>query len=162
MSQFSGKCDVYDILSDATEEHLRNSDFYIRTSDGREHHLEINNQKDLAKYYPYLTGCMYGSKDRHVVFLSTQSFIDSEEEEFINWAKDDLLKYYRKCKRTKIPYKVKEALEAARFGWNGYADYEIELAKRIEALYKQRCGEFKQQHHLNFGVYYSPKFSWVA
>ena len=32
----------------------------------------------------------------------------------------------------------------------------MELAKRIESLYKQRCGEFKKQHHLNFGVYYSP------
>ena len=41
-------------------------------------------------------------------------------------------------------------------------EHGMELAKRIEALYKQRCGEFKQQHHLNFGVYYSPKFSWVA
>ena len=30
------------------------------------------------------------------------------------------------------------------------------LAKRIEALFKQRCAEFKQQEHLNFGVYYTP------
>ena len=30
------------------------------------------------------------------------------------------------------------------------------LAKEIEALFKQRCAEFKQEYHLNFGVYYSP------
>ena len=30
------------------------------------------------------------------------------------------------------------------------------LAKRIEQLFKDRCAEFKQQYHLNFGVYYTP------
>ena len=38
----------------------------------------------------------------------------------------------------------------------------MELAKRIEQLFKDRCAEFKQQYRLNFGVYYTPKFSWVA
>lgn len=38
----------------------------------------------------------------------------------------------------------------------------MELAKRIEQLFKTRCAEFKEQEHLNFGVYYTPKFSWVA
>ena len=32
----------------------------------------------------------------------------------------------------------------------------MELAKQIEQLFKDRCAEFKQQCHLNFGVYYSP------
>lgn len=32
----------------------------------------------------------------------------------------------------------------------------MELAKRIEQLFKDRCAEFKEQEHLNFGVYYSP------
>lgn len=30
------------------------------------------------------------------------------------------------------------------------------LAKRIEALFKMRCAEFKKDKHLNFGVYYTP------
>jgi len=30
------------------------------------------------------------------------------------------------------------------------------LAKRIEQLYKDRCAQFKQEEHLNFGVYYTP------
>lgn len=38
----------------------------------------------------------------------------------------------------------------------------MELAKRIEQLFKDRCAEFKQQYKLNFGVYFTPKFSWVA
>ena len=30
------------------------------------------------------------------------------------------------------------------------------LAKQIEQLFKDRCAEFKQEYHLNFGVYYTP------
>lgn len=33
----------------------------------------------------------------------------------------------------------------------------MELAKKIEGLFKQRCAEFKEQFKLNFGVYYTPK-----
>ena len=32
----------------------------------------------------------------------------------------------------------------------------MELAKRIEQLFKTRCAEFKQEYKLNFGVYFSP------
>lgn len=32
----------------------------------------------------------------------------------------------------------------------------MELAKRIEQLFKARCAEFKEQERLNFGVYYTP------
>lgn len=32
----------------------------------------------------------------------------------------------------------------------------MELAKKIEQLFKDRCAEFKQEYKLNFAVYYSP------
>ena len=32
----------------------------------------------------------------------------------------------------------------------------MQLAKRIEQLFKTRCAEFKEQYKLNFGVYYTP------
>lgn len=32
----------------------------------------------------------------------------------------------------------------------------MELAKKIEQLFKDRCAEFKKEYSLNFGVYYSP------
>ena len=32
----------------------------------------------------------------------------------------------------------------------------MELAKRIEQLFKDRCAKFKKEYHLNFGVYYTP------
>ena len=33
----------------------------------------------------------------------------------------------------------------------------MELAKRIEQLFKDKCAEFKEKYKLNFGVYYTPK-----
>lgn len=38
----------------------------------------------------------------------------------------------------------------------------MELAKRIESLFRDRCKEFKEKYKLNFGVYYTPKQYWVA
>ena len=32
----------------------------------------------------------------------------------------------------------------------------MELAKKIEALFKKKCAEFKEEYKLNFGVYYTP------
>ena len=32
----------------------------------------------------------------------------------------------------------------------------MELAKRIEQMFKDKCAEFKKKYNLNFGVYYSP------
>lgn len=32
----------------------------------------------------------------------------------------------------------------------------MKLAKRIEQLFKDRCAEFKEEYHLNFGVYMTP------
>ena len=35
-------------------------------------------------------------------------------------------------------------------------EYGMEVAKKIEALFKKRCAEFKEEYKLNFGVYYTP------
>lgn len=35
-------------------------------------------------------------------------------------------------------------------------EYGMEIAKKIEGLFKQRCTEFKEEYRLNFGVYYTP------
>ena len=37
----------------------------------------------------------------------------------------------------------------------------LELAKRIEKLFKNRCAEFKEEYKLNFGVYYTPAENFV-
>ena len=34
----------------------------------------------------------------------------------------------------------------------------MELAKKIEQLFKDKCKEYKEHYRLNFGVYYTPRF----
>lgn len=41
-------------------------------------------------------------------------------------------------------------------GCNHTHEKGMELAKRIEQLFKDRCSEFKENYRLNFGVYYTP------
>ena len=41
-------------------------------------------------------------------------------------------------------------------GCDHTTDKGMELAKRIEQLFKDRCAQFKKEYHLNFGVYYTP------
>ena len=41
-------------------------------------------------------------------------------------------------------------------GKNHITPEGMELAKRIEQLFKTRCAEFKEEYKLNFGVYYTP------
>lgn len=50
---------------------------------------------------------------------------------------------------------LSEALKIL-IGEDQTSDKGMELAKRIEVLYKQRCAEFKTKYKLNFGVYYTP------
>lgn len=49
-----------------------------------------------------------------------------------------------------------EALQIL-IGCNHTTDKGMELAKRIEQLYKTRCAEFKNEYKLNFGVYFTPE-----
>ena len=42
-------------------------------------------------------------------------------------------------------------------GCNHTTEKGMEHAKKIEALFKKRCAEFKEEYKLNFGVYYTPK-----
>jgi ribonucleoside-triphosphate reductase len=41
-------------------------------------------------------------------------------------------------------------------GCNHTTEKGMELAKRIEQLFKDRCAEFKKEYKLNFGVYFTP------
>jgi len=41
-------------------------------------------------------------------------------------------------------------------GCDHTSDKGMEVAKQIEALFKKRCAEFKEEYKLNFGVYYTP------
>ena len=47
-------------------------------------------------------------------------------------------------------------------GCDHTTDKGMELAKRIEQLFKDRCAEFKEEYKLNFGVYFTPRILGVV
>lgn len=138
MSMFSGKCDFYDSVMEIhcdgdpkkLEEFLARTDIFIHTSgDNRGHKLEINNEKDAAKYYPYLQSIAAYNKDRrNVIFLTSRSFIDDEEAEHIGWHIKDAYKYIRKCKRNKIEPSVEDFLSKV---WWTSGDMDKTIIERI-------------------------------
>lgn len=50
---------------------------------------------------------------------------------------------------------IAEALQIL-IGCNHTKPEGMELAKRIEQLFKDKCADYKQKYQLNFGVYYTP------
>lgn len=136
MSEFCGKCDFYDSIvminldgdRSAIEEYLKKTNIYIRGKDGREHKVDCKTEKDLAKYYPYLVSIGTFSKENRTVVLSSKCFIDSEEEEFLNFHIQDAYKYWRKCKRLKKPFVVDEYIEQ---GWRSDNKIDRIIAERI-------------------------------
>ena len=90
--------------------------------------LEMKSKKDLVAYYPYIVSLMVHDG----IHLSKQSFIDSEEQENMQWRLDKLIKYYKKCKRKKIEFDKNEALkEICWINVDEPEPYEIELVDRV-------------------------------
>lgn len=121
MSMFCGKCDFYDsfvaIHGDGDEEkvaeNLKKLRLYVYGKDGRDHRVKSDTIKDIAKYYPYLehVAC-FDKENGYNIHLASDSFIDQEEREHIGWYVRDVYKYWRKCKRNKIPFVVDECIES--------------------------------------------------
>ena len=127
MSKFSGKCDCYDMYGDYTDEQLQSSRFYIGRNPVP---LRIDTQKDLAPYYPFLIAVAAYDNGSATVIFSEESFIDREEHAHLSWELRDLKKYWRKCKRNKVPYIPQEA--ATHISW--YQDphpEDLTLAERV-------------------------------
>lgn len=136
MSQFCGKCDFYDGFveircggdEEKIKEELKKLKLYVRGKDGRDHLVKSDTIKDIAKYYPYLEAIACSSDDGFTVILSSDSFIDQEEKEYLDWKIIDVLKWWRKCKRNKKPFNVDECVE--KLSWMNTDQLRI-IAERV-------------------------------
>lgn len=157
MGLYSGKADFYDHLwvSAETEEEAFNKfngttlyicqplpdDFdwgeavanNVNISKTYYKKIEYSSIKDLIPFYPYLIASAYwDNKDAHnsVVNLSSESFVDREERECLEWRLKHLLRIYNRCKRKKTEFNVDEAL--TEVVWNGWNEEPYkELANRV-------------------------------
>lgn len=133
ISRYSGKCDWCDVLEihGYTIEELQ-SNVIIYVGNNREP-LLIKKMSDMIPYYPHLvsSACFDNKERKSVIHLSSESFVDREEREVLEWRLKDLLRIYNRCKRKKIEFNVDEAVKEITWnGWNEKAHRE--LANRVK------------------------------
>ena len=157
MSTWSGKCDFADhlFIRGGTEEEAFNKfngtklyiiqplpdDFScgkaleekINIPETYYKKIEYSSIKDLIPFYPYLIALAYvDNTDAHnsVICLSSESFVDREEREYLEWRLQELLRIYNRCKRKKIEFDVEDAVNKITWcGWN--EEPHRELANRV-------------------------------
>lgn len=104
LSKFSGKCDVYDTLISIhqyTNEELKNN-VKIYVGGGKEP-LQINSEKDLIPYYPYIVAsASFNNPERKsIIQLSKESWVDTEERDSLQFKLSQVLKVYNRYQRKK-------------------------------------------------------------
>lgn len=102
MSRHTGKCDFEDWceMHNSPSEIVEKATIYL--GDAK---VDIKNEKDLIPYYTHLIASMCCIKDEgQTINLSSHSFIDGEEEEFMTWRIRDVIAAARKAKKEKKPF----------------------------------------------------------
>lgn len=134
ISKFSGKCDVYDsliMINGYTDEELKHKVTIYKNDLIAP--LQINSRKDLIPYYAHIisSSCHNNVDRKATIYITSESWVDSEERESLEWHLKYFLKIYNRCKRKKVEFDVEEALkEVIWHGWNE-APYR-ELATRVK------------------------------
>ena len=136
MSQFSGKCDVYDTLvmiHNYTDEELKNN---VRIYMNGEL-LDIESRKDLIPYYPHLicSGSFDARSRTSVVHITSYSYVDFQEKEILNHYKDVFIKTKKYCDKKGIPFDEWDTLQKVSFGKYERKVYSM-LYKRVKEVGK--------------------------
>ena len=138
MSIFSGKCDFFDSFcmiagegnEDLIKKNLKKTTIYIIGDGNREHKIRCDTIKDIAMYYPYIPAISHGNKEfGYVYVLGSRPYIDRCEDESKQLRINPVMRYWRKCKRKKIPYTAEECIKD--IAWKN-DEILIEVAKRVE------------------------------
>lgn len=133
MSEFCGKCDLWDTVyhigkvrddSDWSKIHI-----YQRGKDSNDVDLNITSLKDLIKYAPYLISVGIGTKEECKYWITSESFIDREDRESLEWKLKTVKQIYRRCKRKGIEFTLETVKENIFFT---YCNEEL-----IQGLYER-------------------------
>lgn len=134
MSRYSGRCDCFDSLIEihnyTLEELQNNVKLYVGKN---EEPLHIEKMEDLIPYYGYIISCAYynNAERKAIIRLTSESWVDIEERENLEWRLKDLLRIYNRCRRKKIEFNIEDALK--EIVWNGYNEEPYrELTKRVK------------------------------
>jgi hypothetical protein len=112
-----------------TLEELQKSHIYI--GDSKEE-LHINSLAELIPYYPYLisSGFFDNVERTATIYLSSESYVDSQEKDTLIFYLKEVLKIYNRCRRKKTDFTLDEVLR--EFYWSHW-DEEVytELYSRV-------------------------------
>ena len=95
--------------------------------------IEYSSIKDLIPFYPYTIAMAFYSKNPYesMICLSSESFVDREEREILEYRLKRLITIYNYCTRQKIEFDVEEILKD--FVWDGWNEAAYrELANRVK------------------------------
>ena len=99
MSCYSGKCDFKDIIEIHGIEHIMISVMHVGEKD-----LKVSDPKDFIPYYPYVVAMMAWEKDHGTIWLSKESYVDTEERKSLELYLKIILNIYNRCKKKKIEF----------------------------------------------------------
>ena len=120
MSKWTGKCDFCDNceMIHNPQEFVEKSKIYL--GDAR---LMIKEEKDLIPYYTHLiSSACYNKESGNTIHLSRDSFINSEEREFLSWKIRDIISMFRKAKKEKIEVTL-DYVKSQKYYWGNGEDF---------------------------------------
>lgn len=127
MSEFCGKCDLWDSLVNigrVTDDY----DWDRVKIYHKDELLDIRSVKDLLPYAGYLTTVACYHKGDYNIHISNESFVDREERESLERSLKWIENEYRRLKRRKEKFIPEEV--AKRYSWIN-APYVLEICKRV-------------------------------
>lgn len=83
----------------------------------------IKEEKDLIPYYTHLVAsACYTKENGNTIHLSRDSFINSEEREFLSWKIRDIISMFRKAKKEKIEVTL-DYVKSQKYYWGNGEDF---------------------------------------
>ena len=83
----------------------------------------INEEKDLIPYYTHLVAsACYNKESGNTIHLSRDSFINSEEREFLSWKIRNIISMFRKAKKEKIEVTL-DYVKSQKYYWGNGEDF---------------------------------------
>ena len=100
------------------QEFVEKSEIYL--GDAR---VMIKEEKDLIPYYTHLVAsACYNKESGNTIHLSRDSFINSEEREFLSWKIRDIISMFRKAKKEKIEVTL-DYVKSQKYYWGNGEDF---------------------------------------
>ena len=83
----------------------------------------IKEEKDLIPYYTHIvSSASYNKEKGNVIHLSRDSFINSEEREYLSWKIQDIISTFRKAKKEKIDVTL-DYVKSQKYYWGNGEDF---------------------------------------